>query len=395
MTKIKVTTGIDSLLADGFSCLKGRRVGLLTHAPACDFSLTSTLQHFKRELNEGLKVVFTPEHGYFGQAQDLESVTDSQRSDGFRWVSLYGNDESSLHPLHQDFVDLDILVVDLVDVGSRYYTFQATMLYAMRVAFAKGVTVMVLDRPNPLGGIAVEGPMLLPEWSSFVGVHPIPIRHGLTMGELAILYKEELDLAGQLEVVPCQGWKREMYFDETGLPWVMPSPNMPTLETAIVYPGQCLLEGTNLSEGRGTTHPFQLCGAPFLDPGKVADLLASENLPGVSFRPVSFKPTFQKWKGEQCGGVEIHVTDRSTFQPVRTSLALLHHLRELSGEHFAWRTEPYEFVHDKLAIDLLMGSDRERTQMQAGMPWRDIIVEWPDEESDFLFHRKPFLIYTE
>lgn len=395
MTKIKVTTGIDALIADGFSCLKGKRVGLLTHGPACDLSLTSTLQHFMHHLQGGLKVVFTPQHGFFAQAQNLDPVTIAQGTDGLKWVSLYGKDESSLHPLKDDLVNLDILVVDLVDAGSRFHTFQATMLYAMRAAFANGVAVMVLDRPNPLGGIAVEGPMLLPEWSSFVGVHPIPIRHGLTIGELAILYKEELELGGDLEVVPCEGWKRSMYFDETGLPWVMPSPNIPTLETAIVYPGQCLLEGTNLSEGRGTTQPFQMCGAPFLNPNLVADSMSKEMLPGISFRPVSFKPTFDKWQGEQCGGVEILVTNRSIFQPVRTSLALLHHLRLLSGKHFAWRAEPYEFVKDKLAIDLLLGSDRERMQMQAGMPWRDIIAEWAEEEADFLFHRKPFLIYLD
>lgn len=395
MTKIKVTTGIDALIADGFSCLKGKRVGLLTHAPACDFSLTSTLQHFIHHLNKGLKVVFTPQHGFFPQAQESGLVTIAQGADVLKWASLYGNDESNLHPRKEDLVNLDILVVDLVDAGCRSHTFQATMLYAMRRAFANGVAVMVLDRPNPLGGISVEGPMLLPEWSSFVGVHPIPVRHGLTIGELAILYKEELELGGDLEVVPCEGWKRSMYFDETGLPWVMPNANMPTLESAIVYPGTCLLEGTNLSEGRGTTHPFQLCGAPFLNPNLVADTMSKEMLPGISFRPVSFKPTIDKWQGEQCGGVELLVTDRSIFQPVRTGLALLHHLRELSGKHFAWRAEPYEFVNDKLAIDLLLGSDRERMQMQAGMAWRDIIAEWAEEEADFLFHRKPFLIYLE
>jgi uncharacterized protein YbbC (DUF1343 family) len=346
-------------------------------------------------LQNGLKVVFTPEHGFSANAQDLEAGTITQGADGLKWVSLYGKDKSSLHPLPEDLVNLDILVVDLVDVGSRHQTFQATMLYAIQVAFAKGVAVMVLDRPNPLGGIAVEGPMLLPEWSSFVGVHPIPIRHGLTIGELAILYKEELELVGELEVVPCEGWKRSMYFDETGLPWVMPSPNMPTFETALVYPGQCLFEGTNLSEGLGTTNPFQWCGAPFLNPSQIVDALNKEGLPGVSFKPVSFKPTSDKWQGEQCGGVEIHITDRVVFQPVRTSLALLYYLREHSGKHFAWRTAPYHFVKDKLAIDLLLGSDRERMQMQAGLPWREIIAEWGEEEADFLFHRKPFLIYLD
>ncbi len=395
MNSNKVRTGIDGLVADNFSSLKGKKVGLLSHAPACDLKLRSTLMLFKQHLNDELKVVFTPEHGFAAFAQDLEAVNEKIGDSSLKWISLYGTSEQSLHPKPQDLSSLDILVIDLLDIGSRYYTFQASMLYAMKAAFESGVEVMVLDRPNPLGGMIVEGPMLLPEWSSFVGVHPIPSRHGLTLGELAILYKEELELEGELEVVPCENWKRNMYFDETELPWVMPSPNMPTLETALVYPGQCLLEGTNLSEGRGTTRPFQICGAPFIEGNIAADILNKENLPGVVFRPVSFKPTFQKWQGIECGGVEIYINHRSLFQPVRTSLALLYHLRNLAGPNFQWRTEPYEFVCDKLAIDLLFGSNRERLDLENNKPWQEIIADWPDEESDFLFHRKPYLIYTE
>src|SRR5439155_1005400 len=212
----------------------------------------------------------------------------------------------------------DVLVIDLVDVGSRYYTFQATMLLCLEAASRHGLRTLVLDRPNPLGGEAVEGPMLRLGFESFVGIHSLPIRHGMTIGELARLYHIERGLKGELEVIPCEGLRWDQYFDATGLPWVLPSPNMPTLDTALVYPGQCLLEGTNLSEGRGTTRPFELCGAPWIDARKLAGRLNDEKLPGVHFRPVRFQPTFHKYAGQACGGVQLHVTHRDGFQPVRT-----------------------------------------------------------------------------
>ena len=280
------------------------------------------------------------------------------------------------------------------DIGSRYYTFQATMRYCLEAALPRGLRVVVLDRPNPLGGEAVEGPALRQGYESFVGAHDIAIRHGLTMGELAMFYQHELGLDdGDLMVVPCEGWKRSDHWDATGLPWVLPSPNMPTPETALVYPGQCLVEGTNLSEGRGTTRPFEIVGAPWLDAAKLARHMNAQKLAGVKFRPAWFRPTFQKHAGVDCGGVQLHVTDRAAFQPVRTSLALLAAMREMSGEKFAWRTEVYEFVSDPIAIDLLFGSDRERKHMEAGKPVAELNAVWKKEEEAFAHRRHTVLLY--
>jgi uncharacterized protein YbbC (DUF1343 family) len=281
-----------------------------------------------------------------------------------------------LRPTPAQLADIDLLMIDLVDIGSRYYTFAATMLYCLEEAARAGQPVLVLDRPNPLGGIAVEGPSLQPGFESFVGPHPIPTRHGRTIGELARLFQSERNIHVEVEVVECQGWQRHQDHDATGLPWVMPSPNMPTLDTAYVYPGMCLIEGTNLSEGRGTTRPFELCGFPGVDSHKLARELNDFALPGIIFRPVVFKPTFQKHAGQLCGGVQLHVTDRKTFQPVRTGLAVLWSLRRHAGDRFQWRTEEYEFVTNPIAIDLLFGSDRERLMIEAGAHWRDIAATW-------------------
>jgi uncharacterized protein YbbC (DUF1343 family) len=267
------------------------------------------------------------------------------------------------------------------------------MLYCLEAASRHGLLTVVLDRPNPLGGEAVEGPTLQTGYESFVGPHPVATRHGLTMGELARLYRRERALSGELHVVPCEGWRRGADFDATGLPWVLPSPNMPTIETAFVYPGQCLLEGTNLSEGRGTTRPFELCGAPWIDAEALAERLGSEGLPGVAFRPAWFRPTFHKFAGRDCGGVQLHVTDRGAFRPVRTGLAVLAALRDFSGEHFAWRTEPYEFITDRPAIDLLFGSGRERRTLEAGRPAAEVARAWEAEEEDFRRRRAEALIY--
>lgn len=395
-TRAIVRSGLELARADGFSFLKGRRVGLLSHAPAVDGSLTSALGILTRAIGDQLKTVFTPEHGYFGYAQDLEPVAlDYSKGQGPRWVSLYGDQFESLTPRGEDLKEIDTLVVDLVDIGSRYYTFQASMLYAMQAAFAHGVQVIVLDRPNPLNGATVEGPMLEEGAESFVGPYPIPTRHGLTLAELAILYKEELELEGQLEVIPCQGWRRGLYLDQTTVPWVMPSPNMPTLETALVYPGQCLLEGTNLSEGRGTTRPFEIFGAPWLEADRLADALNEQALPGVHFRPMTFRPTFQKYQGQICHGAQIHVTDRVQFRPVTTGVAVLDLARKQGGDHFVWRTEPYEFVSDRPAVDLLFGSDRERLALTRGESWLEISQAWEEEVADFRLQRRGYLLYEE
>jgi uncharacterized protein YbbC (DUF1343 family) len=341
-----------------------------------------------------VKRIFGPEHGFYGTEQDLIGVFDETGAVGRdQVVSLYGSTVESLRPRAEHLAGLDVLLIDLPDMGSRYYTFQATMLKCLEAASAVGLKVVVLDRPNPLGGDTVEGPSIQPGFESFVGEHPIPIRHGLTIGELARLYRAERKLTCNLEVIGCGGWQRSLSFEETGLPWVQPSPNMSTLETARVYPGQCLIEGTNLSEGRGTTRPFEICGAPWIDKDRLLGRLEERKLPGVVFRPIHFRPTFQKFAGMSCGGVQIHISNHRVFQPVRASLALLHVLRQESLEQFRWRTETYEFVSNKPAIDLLFGSDRERKLLEAGAEPETIAANWVAEEEAFRERRKVHLLY--
>jgi uncharacterized protein YbbC (DUF1343 family) len=392
----RVLTGLDVIAGEGFQRLHGQRLGLVAHPASVDSRLRHVAVLLAGVAQIKLETIFGPEHGWFGQVQDLQPISGAglnvQRAP--HQVSLYGDTVASLRPTPEQLRGLDALVIDLQDVGARYYTFQSTMLYCLEAAHALGLRVVLLDRPNPVGGSSVEGPRLVSGFESFVGSHDIVTRHGLTIGELARLYQAERKLSNiELEVVPCRGWVREMHFKDTGLPWVLPSPNMPTLETAMVYPGQCLLEGTNLSEGRGTTRPFELCGAPWVNASVLAGELTRENLPGVVFREAWFRPTFQKHVGSGCGGVQLHVLDRHAFQPVRTGVAVLSILRVLSGENFRWRTEPYEFVSDPIAIDLLFGSDRERSALGMGVTWREIAAAWEPEERAFRERRAPFLLY--
>lgn len=389
-------TGLDILVADEFAPLRGLRVGVVTHPAAVDRNLRHIIELLGAAAKVKLAAIFGPEHGLLGQAQDLISVNagESKAAGAPRVHSLYGATAESLRPAAAQLEGLDALVIDLQDIGSRYYTFQATMRYCLQAALPLGLRVLILDRPNPLGGEMVEGPALLKSHESFVGAHDIAIRHGLTMGELAMLYQHELGLGdGDLQVVPCEGWKRSDFWDATGLQWVLPSPNMPTPDTALVYPGQCLIEGTNLSEGRGTTRPFEIVGAPWLDAAKLAKRMNDAKLPGVKFRAAWFRPTFQKHAGIDCGGVQLHVTDRAIFQPVRTSLALLSAMREMSGDKFAWRTEVYEFVRDPIAADLLFGSGRERSHIEGGKPVAELHNVWRKEEEAFLHRRHTVLLY--
>ena len=297
-------------------------------------------------------------------------------------------------PTSEQLDGLDALVFDVQDVGSRYYTFAATMLYAMRAAEPMGLRFYVLDRPNPIGGQAIEGPTIRPGFESFVGPHPLPIRHGMTVGELARMFLEECAIDLELEVVPCLGWSREMLWTETGLPWVLPSPNMPTPDTALVYPGGCLIEGTNLSEGRGTTRPFELWGAPWLDPDALARPARWSE--GALLRPCAFRPTFHKHAGTTCFGVQPHVIDPSRFSPVWFYTAMIAEARGQQPDRFDWRRDPYEFVVDPIAIDLLYGSDRERQLLESGpTPGEldDLRALWSVDEAEFRDRRSPFLLY--
>jgi uncharacterized protein YbbC (DUF1343 family) len=390
---MSVRTGLEVLLDDPRP-IAGKKIGLVTNQSA----VTSDLRHAVRVLQAGrgwkLTALFGPEHGIWGEAQDMEGVdhtTDPMT--GLPVYSLYGRSEKDLSPRREVLKALDALVIDLQDIGSRYYTFIYTMALCMREAAPIGLPVIVLDRPNPIDGVHLEGNIREEKYSSFVGMFPLPTRHGMTPGELARYFNNVFKLNCNLTVIPMRGWRRGMWWGDTGLPWVIPSPNMPTVFTATVYPGMCLVEGTNLSEGRGTTHPFEFYGAPWLDPFKLAERMNAVGLPGVRFRAHYFLPKFQKHKDKVCGGVELHVTNRWAFEPYRTGLWCVKVARDLNTEQFDWRRETYEFVSDRLAIDLLAGSDRYRLIVEAGGNPDDWVAEWEESLRDFASQREEFLLY--
>jgi len=344
--------------------------------------------------------LFAPEHGVRGEAQDMEAVAEpADRATGLPVVSLYGSDEASLRPQPRHLEGLDAIVYDLQDVGTRYYTFVTTLSYVMEAAHAASIPVIVLDRPNPIGGRAIEGPVLEPEFSSFVGRFPIPVRHGLTTAELALLFRDAFGVACDLRIVPMTGWSRDAHFEDTGLPWVLPSPNMPTPDTARVYPGGCLVEGTNLSEGRGTTRPFELVGAPWIEPTALAEALSqagdAEGLDGVLFRAAWMRPGFQKHAGKSCGGVQVHLVDRDRARPFATYLVLLREARKLAPDMFDWRRDTYEFVSDRLAIDLLFGVGGLRGMVEGGAPLAEMEAAWASGLTAFETLRRRFLVYPD
>lgn len=358
-------------------------------------SATSDLRHATVALKgtRGLKLVtlFGPEHGIWANAQDLVEVDDTRDPrTGLAVHSLYGRTRV---PSSAMLAGLDAVVIDLQDVGSRYYTYVYTMLYVLEACAREGRKVVILDRPNPLGGLAVDGNLLDPAFASFVGLHPLPVRHGLTIGELALLFREERALSVEVEVVRMRGWKRSMAFEDTGLPWVQPSPNMPTVDTAFVYPGACLVEGTNLSEGRGTTRPFEVVGAPWLDPWALAATLEREKLPGVRFRPLFFEPVAQKHAGLLCSGVQLHVTDRRVFSAYLTYLLLIAHARAQSKQRFAWRDPPYEYEFLKRPIDILCGTDRIRVALESGVSPKKLAPDWARDVAAFKKRRARHLLY--
>ncbi len=386
-------SGLEALASLERSTLRGARVGLLAHQASVDRLLRHAVDVLERSVGAQVVRLFAPEHGVSGGRQDMISIDETRDPlTGKPVVSLYGDDESSLTPRAQDLAGIDALVVDLVDVGARYYTFAATAIRALEVAGRAGVRVVVLDRPNPIGGV-VEGAALDPRFHSFVGEIDVPQRHGLTIGELCSIAREQRAIDVEFEIVEARGWHRTRFWDETGLPWVPPSPNMPTLDTALVYPGACLFEGTNLSEGRGTTRPFEWVGAPWLDAAGLARDLDRLRLPGVLFRPVHFVPGFQKHAGVPCGGVQIHVRDRASFRPVLTGLAVVAMARLQDPAHFRWRTERYEFVDDRLAFDLLAGGTAWREAIEAGADPREVARNWASECESFVTRVEPLLRY--
>jgi uncharacterized protein YbbC (DUF1343 family) len=391
-----VKTGLDMWVEQGFAPLKGRRVGAIVNPTSVDASFRHLADLLAGTPGVTLAALFGPEHGVRGEAQYMVAVDEARdRRTGAPVHSLYGSTFESLSPRPEWLEGLDALVFDIQDVGSRYYTYVYTMALAMKAAARARVPFYVLDRPNPLDGVTVEGNLVGERFRSFVGLYPLPNRHGMTAGELARLFNEEQGFGCELTVVPCEGWRREDFWTETGLPFIPPSPNMPTPDTALVYPGMCLGEGTNVSEGRGTCRPFEQFGAPWVDTDALLARLERARLPGVRFRAVGFTPTFDKYAGQSCNGAFIHVTDRHAFQPLRTGIAIFQALYELGqGGHFAWREDAYEFVEDVPAFDLLCGTDQVRQGIEAGGSLDRLMEGFEAQARDFIQRRERHLLYA-
>ena len=390
MSPMTVRLGSDRLLAS--TLLDNRRVGLVANPASIDGSFRHVVDRLASHPSARLAAIFGPQHGFRADVQD-NMIESPHRTDEARRVPVYSLYSETREPTAEMLADLDVLVVDLQDVGARIYTFIYTMANCLKAAARHGVPVIVCDRPNPIGGEAVEGPVLIKGYESFVGLFPIPMRHGMTVGELARLFNEGHGIGARLEVVPMEGWARGMYWEDTGLPWVPPSPNMPTPDTAVVYPGAVLFEGTQLSEGRGTTRPFETLGAPWIDAEPFAAAMNAHAIEGAYFRPVVFEPTFHKHARQACGGVQIHVTDRRAFRPVLASAALLGAFHDADPERFAWRQPPYEYEHRLMPIDILAGSDSLRLSVEAGRDFREIAAEWEDATRRFQQARRNYLLY--
>ncbi len=388
----KVLTGLDNLHIKVWKNLKGYRLGLLANQASLDSRLNPARDIISELLPGQLKVIFGPQHGYGGQDQDNMQETDHTQDNklGIPVFSLYSE---AREPMPYMLEEIDILVIDLQDVGTRVYTFASTMLNCLRAMAERGKKVLILDRPNPLGGEVVEGNILRSELYSFVGPYKIPMRHGLTMGELALLFNKVFALDCDLEIIPLTDWNRKMLWNDTGLKWLMPSVNMPLPETAFVYPGQVIWEGTNLSEGRGTCRPFEIFGAPFLDPDAILKNLQCEAVKGCILREYLFIPTFNKWKGKLCRGFMIHIIDPQQYRPYLTSLAILQVIIKLYPDDFAWTRPPYEYEYIKKPIDLIIGDADIRSKLEKGNSITEIKRGWKSELEAYIEWRKPFLLY--
>ncbi|WP_067615280.1 exo-beta-N-acetylmuramidase NamZ family protein [Dissulfuribacter thermophilus] len=387
----KVVTGLESLALDPRP-LKGLRIGLLCHQASIDSRLRQAKNILFELFGKDLKCLFSPQHGLYADKQDnmVESEDMIDEDLGIPVFSLYGKRRK---PSTDSLSNIDCLIIDLQDVGTRVYTYIWTMCLCMKEAAKAGIKVVVLDRPNPLGGERVEGNLLSPDFFSFVGMAQIPMRHGMTIGEIALYLRREFGLDLDLKVIKMAGWNRRMYFDETGLPWVWPSPNMPTLDTALVYPGQVLLEGTNLSEGRGTTRPFEVFGAPYLDIKVISREMEGSDLKGFYLRPQYFEPTFHKWHGETCKGVQIHVIDRYKFEPYLFTLTLLSVVMRHFKDDFSYKLPPYEYEFERLPMDLLIGKQEIRMLVEDGMDSTGLREVLRRDQEAFCEMRQAYLLY--
>lgn len=389
-----VFTGLDLFEKKWPRGLRGARTGLLVHPASVNGQLQHAADLFRRSDRLRLKALFGPQHGIRGETQDnmIEWEGFRDRNTGLPVFSLYGH---TRRPEPEMLKDVDVLVADMQDIGSRYYTFIWTMELCMQACRDAGKVVVILDRPNPIGGVLTEGPVLGERYASFVGRRPLPVRHGMTIGEIALYLRESFYPGLVLHIIEAEGWKRRMWFDKTGLPWVLPSPNMPTIDTATVYPGMCLLEGTSVSEGRGTTRPFEIFGAPYIQPDLLVKRLDSYRLPGVFFRPAYFQPVFQKHAGSLCGGAQIHILDRRLFEPFKTGVAILKSIHDLYPGDFSWKQPPYEYETELMPIDILAGTEDLRKGIEKGERLDLMEERWSEQCSSFQKDvRRSFLLYA-
>ena len=389
----KIATGLDVFRDEYWRKLEGYRLGLLSNQASVDSQLKPTKEIISALLPGQLKALFGPQHGYWGIDQENMIETDHSHDPDLD-IPLFSLYSETREPLPEMLDLIDILIIDLQDVGARVYTFASTLLNCLKAASKSGKKVIVLDRPNPLGGEMVEGNLLKPELHSFVGPFALPMRHGLTMAEMAKMFCTSSDMAADLEIVPMRGWNRHMIWQDTGLNWVMPSPNMPLPVTAQVYPGQVIWEGTNLSEGRGTCRPFEIFGAPFLDTNLIKQSLPPEAWSGCFLQEVMFRPTFHKWEGEICRGFMIHILDHRLYHPYFSTIVLLKAILQLHKEQFAWRKPPYEYEYEKMPIDVILGDSSLKIKIEKGADLLEIKERWVEDLKNFLEWRKSYLLYS-
>ena len=392
---VRTRLGIDRIEEEWPKELKGAKVALLVHQASVNSNLKYTWDVFSHFNKVKVKALLAPQHGLFGETQHnmIEWEDFRDPSTGLLVYSLYGK---SRKPLPYMLEGIDGIVVDLQDVGSRYYTYIWTLYLVMESALENGKFVVVLDRPNPIGGLEIEGPVLKEAYSSFVGLKPLPVRHGMTIGEIALLFKGEYLRDINLFVLKMENWSRNYFWEDTGLEWVNPSPNMPSEKTALLYPGMCLLEATNVSEGRGTTRPFEILGAPFINPYELVEALENYSLEGVYFRPLYFIPTFNKFAGEKCGGLQIHIRDKKALKPFKIGVVIIKVIKELYPDHFRWREPPYEYEFEKLPIDILAGSNHLREALDRGDSIEEMETWWKLEGEVFNKEvRSKYLIYEQ
>jgi uncharacterized protein YbbC (DUF1343 family) len=390
---MSVKTGLENLFEHPRAGLESQRLGLLCNSSSVNRQFIHARTLINKLYPGQLRAVYSPQHGFYAEKQD-NMIESSDMLDPYLNIPVFSLYGETRVPTRRMFNDIDILIIDLPDVGTRVYTFSITVSYCLEAAKKYDKKVLLLDRPNPIGGHLVEGNILHPDSRSFVGRFPVPMRHGLTMGELALLYNEHFGIGCDLNIIPLKDWQRDMIFKDTGLAWTAPSPNLPTPESAMVYPGQVIWEGTNISEGRGTTQPFEIFGAPFINTQKILEFLENPKIPGAILREMAFEPTANKWKGEICRGFQIHITDHEKYRPYQTSLRLLQAILLIHKDQFKWKSPPYEYEFKKRPIDLIIGDKSIRKCLESGMEIDKVEKGWKENLEKFLAIRQNVLLYS-